>query len=318
MSIPVYSIIIPVYNRRELIAKVVNNILQQSFANFEVIVVNDGSNDGTGEELGKITDPRVMVINQTNCGVIKARKKGASLARGEWIAFCDSDDFWPQDYLAKCHAIGANTPAECIVTNYWVEGENQARITGVEAEKWLSNHTQTSGVIEPLALSWVQMKKPFYHALLEWQPVFTSTFMLTRQWYNDIGGICEDLLFDASEDSHLLRRVAATKATFVYLPDVVVSVGRQGDNLSASYLNNLIGGRYILQRMIDEHEIDESFWPATRDEIAEHDALIVSQAYWNGQYDMARKYYALLPKNKRNTMVKKHRLASVIKSLFKR
>lgn len=98
MHEPKISVIIPTYNRAHCINDAVESVLSQSFQDFEVIVVDDGSTDGTAEVLRTYGD-RLKVIRQSNGGVSTARNTGIRAARAEWIAFLDSDDTWEKDKL---------------------------------------------------------------------------------------------------------------------------------------------------------------------------------------------------------------------------
>lgn len=89
---PKYSIIIPLYNKGDYIVKTVQSVLQQSFSDYELIVVNDGSTDNGSELLTEIDDSRLILINKENGGVSSARNAGISKASGEWITFMDADD----------------------------------------------------------------------------------------------------------------------------------------------------------------------------------------------------------------------------------
>ena len=89
---PKYTIIIPLYNKGDFIVKTVYSVLQQSFSDFELIVVNDGSTDNGPELLKEINDSRFILINKENGGVSSARNTGISKASGEWITFMDADD----------------------------------------------------------------------------------------------------------------------------------------------------------------------------------------------------------------------------------
>ena len=89
-----YSIIIPVYNAEATLNKCVDSVLMQQFANFEVILVDDGSKDGSlqiCEEYAR-KDSRVMVIHKENGGVSSARNRGLEIDKGKWVTFVDSDD----------------------------------------------------------------------------------------------------------------------------------------------------------------------------------------------------------------------------------
>lgn len=95
------SVVIPVYNREKTIVNSVNNVLQQSYSDIEVIVVDDGSTDNTASLVKAIADTRVKYYYQENSGACVARNYGISKAKGELIAFQDSDDFWTKDKLEK-------------------------------------------------------------------------------------------------------------------------------------------------------------------------------------------------------------------------
>lgn len=101
----VISVIIPAYNRENTIAASINSILNQTYKDIEVIVVDDGSTDGTAAAVQSIKDSRVIYHFQENAGACVARNTGVRLAKGEYIAFQDSDDYWHSDKLEKQLAI---------------------------------------------------------------------------------------------------------------------------------------------------------------------------------------------------------------------
>jgi glycosyltransferase involved in cell wall biosynthesis len=96
---PKVSIVIPTYNRAAQARNAVESALAQTFGDVEVIVVDDGSSDGTGRILGEAYGDRIRYFRQPNQGQSVARNKGIIEARGEWIAFLDSDDLWEKDKL---------------------------------------------------------------------------------------------------------------------------------------------------------------------------------------------------------------------------
>ena len=106
------SVIIPTRNRAHLLHRTLESVLKQSTENLEVIVVDDGSTDGSGA-VAAAMDPRVSVIrNPESAGVSVARNRGIASASGEWIAFCDDDDLWApnklQEQLTAADTAGAN------------------------------------------------------------------------------------------------------------------------------------------------------------------------------------------------------------------
>ena len=101
----VFSVVIPAYNRENEIVRAVKSVLNQSFRNFEIIVVDDGSSDGTMAAVKSIQDNRVKYIHQNNSGACVARNTGIANACGKYVSFLDSDDAWHSTMLEKQYKI---------------------------------------------------------------------------------------------------------------------------------------------------------------------------------------------------------------------
>ena len=104
------SVIIPLYNKEKTVANTIQTVLGQTFRDFEIVIVDDGSTDGSADEVGKIDNPRIRLIRQQNAGVSAARNKGVEEARGEYVAFLDADDEWKPDCLATQYALTQKYP----------------------------------------------------------------------------------------------------------------------------------------------------------------------------------------------------------------
>ncbi|WP_158838703.1 glycosyltransferase family 2 protein [Polaribacter sp. L3A8] len=102
-----FSVVIPVHNKEAYILKTLESVLSQSYANFEVILVNDGSSDKSGEicDQYKLKDARIRVFHQKNGGVSSARNSGIRLAKNEHIAFLDADDYWDVSFLEEMNIL---------------------------------------------------------------------------------------------------------------------------------------------------------------------------------------------------------------------
>ena len=95
------SIVLPSFNRARILPKAVESILRQTYQDFELIIVDDGSSDNTREVVNSFNDDRIVYVHQENAGACVARNNGINHARGEYIAFQDSDDIWHEDKLEK-------------------------------------------------------------------------------------------------------------------------------------------------------------------------------------------------------------------------
>ena len=110
------SIVIPTYNREKVIVNSISSVLDQSYQDIELIVVDDGSTDNTEGVIRNISDPRVRYIRQNNQGACAARNLGITESKGEYVAFQDSDDVWKPDKLQKQMQIMIDHPEVDIVS----------------------------------------------------------------------------------------------------------------------------------------------------------------------------------------------------------
>lgn len=133
---PRISVIIPTYNRRGYIVKSVESVLQQSFSDFEIIVVDDGSTDGT-EEAVRPYAGRIRYIRQENRGAAAARNQGIRQALGRYIAFMDSDDLSAPHHLHRLHDFLEQNPrfAMVIGNGAYLEGRFHNRSTVISPQK---------------------------------------------------------------------------------------------------------------------------------------------------------------------------------------
>jgi glycosyltransferase involved in cell wall biosynthesis len=122
MSSPQVSIVLPTYNRRQVLSRAIESVLAQSMADFELIVVDDNSTDGTREWLATLTDPRLRLLHRkTRSGAAAARNAGIRAAQAELIAFQDSDDEWlPRKLETQLALMRANPACGWIGGSYHV------------------------------------------------------------------------------------------------------------------------------------------------------------------------------------------------------
>jgi len=130
----VFSVVIPLYNKANYVEKAVRSVLGQTFRNFEVIVVDDGSTDDGFARLQSLRDDRLRFIQQKNAGVSVARNNGVKSAQYDYIAFLDADDWWDAHFLEQMAKLITDYPqAALYATNYYSvkNGVNRLAVIGV-------------------------------------------------------------------------------------------------------------------------------------------------------------------------------------------
>lgn len=130
------SVVIPLYNKGPLIGRTIKTVLNQSYQDFEIVVVNDGSTDDSIAEVEKFQDLRIRIINQHNSGVSVARNRGIQESKGEYIALLDGDDEWKPDYLKTQYEL-TQKYSECDVfaVNYELHDVNSGKVTNTIINK---------------------------------------------------------------------------------------------------------------------------------------------------------------------------------------
>lgn len=124
-----YSIILRAYNAGKCVSGSIESIMEQSYSNWELIIVNDGSTDDTGaicEEYAK-KDNRIKVVHQENKGCLLATQTGIEHSQGEYICLIDSDDWYDEKYLECIESIVSNNEVDMIVTNYYTVDSSQKK-----------------------------------------------------------------------------------------------------------------------------------------------------------------------------------------------
>jgi glycosyltransferase involved in cell wall biosynthesis len=209
---PRVSVIIPAYNRKAMLCEAVDSVLAQSYRDFELIVVDDGSTDGTADELATRYRERVRVLGQFNRGVAAARNLGVRRCDGEYVAFLDSDDLW------RPRKLGAQVN--------FMQSDPQRRICQTE-EIWIRNGAR----VNPRT----KHRKPsgdIFRASLELCLVSPSAVMMTRPLFDEVGGF--DETFPVCEDYDLWLRIARDHAVDIVPEALVVKRGGHTDQLSRS------------------------------------------------------------------------------------
>jgi GT2 family glycosyltransferase len=196
--VPLVSIIIITYNRGHLLQDVIRNILQGSFGDFEIIVIDDGSTDGTNNLLGNlINDKKFRYFYQEHSGVSMARNHGIKLSRGRYIAFIDSDIICTKDWLSKL-----------------VDVASENKTIGIlAAARYNKEYYPYRELIET--------RKHPGETIAEVSKIGIGASLVKKEVFRKIGGFDENIIF-GSEDTELCWRAILAGYKVVYVYDSIV------------------------------------------------------------------------------------------------
>lgn len=241
---PKISVVIPTYNRKQLITRSIDSVLNQTFQDFELIIVDDCSTDGTGELIASYQDPRIVYIrNNHNLGAGGSRNAGAAIAGGEYIAFQDSDDEWLPDKLEKQMAM--------ITTKAEYSGK---KVGMVYCEHW--NHVNGESVIFPWASIPEENKSGDIFSYLLYSPLIsTQTMLVKRSVWQQVGGFSTKI--NSLEDWEFSIRVAREHAILL-AKEPLVKIYATAEGVNHNQENRFQSEFYILQKYQEYYSTAEA------------------------------------------------------------
>lgn len=205
---PEVSVIIPTYNRAWCLAQAIESVLAQDFMDFELIVVDDGSDDNTNSVLAKF--PGIRVITQKNKGVSNARNTGVRESTGHLIAFLDSDDLWKKSKLSIQVEFFRKNPDALICQTQEIWIRNGKRVNPGK------RHQKFSGY--------------FFEKSLELCLVSPSAVMIRRSFFEQINGF--DVELPACEDYDMWLRIGLRHPVYLIDQTLIIKRGGHSDQLS--------------------------------------------------------------------------------------
>ncbi len=266
---PLVSIIIPTYNRAALVAEAVASVEAQTFRDFEILVVDDGSTDATRKLLALREGVRV-VGHSCRKGVAAARNLGAAAARGEWLAFLDSDDQWLPAKLARQMAYLDDQPGLllCQTDETWVR-------RGIRVNKPVSYRKVAGRIFLPS---------------LERCMVSPSAVVLHRRLFLDHGGFDENL--PAAEDYDLWLRLTWRYEVGLVDEPLIIKRGGQADQLSGLWGLDRFRIRALV-KLLGAADLPEPYVRAARRMLASKCAIYAQGCEKRGKYSEAALYRKL-------------------------
>ncbi len=265
MNNPKISVIIPTYNRAHLIGGTINGVINQTYTDWELLIVDDGSTDNTKEVVSEFVknDKRIKYLPQeknSGCPSVP-RNVGVDNALGEYVAFLDSDDEWFPTKLEKQLALFENSdnPKLGVVACYLnIKDNKSGKIVGKHDTYYRGD------VLEKLINTDLN--------------IFTASCVLTKlSILKEVGPF--DPLFKVSEDSDMWLRISEAEYQFDYVPEYLFNYVVHGENIF--YKNKYWDGKNEIVNFINKHH----------DLYVKYDAKDLSNYYFlTKKYKLARKY----------------------------
>lgn len=200
MDLPLVSIVVPNFNHGNYLKNMISSVIDQTFTNWEMIIVDNNSTDNSSFIINSFNDKRIQLVNINNKGIVaKSRNLGIKISKGEWIAFLDSDDFWFSEKLEKC------------LRNYKNVDLIYHEMKLFEVEKnHIINKRKISRTLTPPVLK---------DLLVDGNTILNSSVLVRKSLLNKVEGLNEDPEMVTCEDYNLWLKISKESDRFLHIPE---------------------------------------------------------------------------------------------------
>ena len=223
---PTVSVIVPAYNAEKTIERCVGSILSQEYKDLELIVLDDGSSDGTATILDTLAreDPRLRVVHKPNSGVSDTRNQGMALARGTWIQFLDADDWISPEATKLLVRSAEENGCDMVVSDFYrVVGERVSRKGDIDADGPITREEYSDYMLEN--------PSDFYYGVL-WNKLYSRQIIVDHELAMDVTlSWCEDFLFNMEYVLHT-HSIYPLHVPIYYYVKTAGSLASQGSSLA--------------------------------------------------------------------------------------
>lgn len=269
------SVVIPLYNKALYIKKTINSVLSQSFQNFELIVVDDGSTDNGAEIVRSFQDPRICLIQQDNAGVSAARNRGIKEARTELIAFLDADDEWKPSFLETVLRLRREYP------------EAGAYATGIESYDSITGKVLPAKLKHMPPSPWEGLVQRYFFVAAHFCIISSSSVMIPKYIFERVGDF--PLGETRGEDLDMWGRVAI-RYPIAYTHQICANIFMNTHN-SARIKNQLLTKEWPFKksasRALNSGIIPDDVIPDLKEYVAVFDMYLAGSLIRNGDPETA-------------------------------
>ena len=214
---PRFSVVIPLYNKEKDILQTLNSLFLQTFTDFEVVVVNDGSTDKSGAIVQKLEDKRIQYFSKENEGVSKTRNLGVARANAQHIVFLDADDYWYPNHLENLDTLIQGFP------------ENPWYATAYEKRHHKNFTTSMISPILEKGNNWKGLVPHYFENSLVDTLAWTSAVCFKKWFFEELNGFDTQITHGAGEDTDLWLR-AALEAPLAFSNTITARHNLDGSN----------------------------------------------------------------------------------------
>ena len=224
---PLVSIVIPTYNHAPMLQRALTTVVEQTYQNWNAIVVNNFSTDNTLEVVAAFNDPRIRVVNFRNNGVIGAsRNEGIALSTGTYVAFLDSDDTWVPSKLEKCVEILESGSDLVCHAEFWIDESGKSRLVAYGPSEAATHH----------------------NLIYKGNRISTSATVVRTALLKEVHGFDVSPELISTEDYDLWIRLAAKSDKFAFISEPLGEYHRHDNNVSANIEKHLAAELALLTK----------------------------------------------------------------------
>ena len=224
---PLVSIVIPTYNHAPMLHRALATVIEQTYQNWNAIVVNNFSTDNTLEVVTGFNDPRIQCVNFRNNGVIGAsRNEGIALASGKYVAFLDSDDTWFTGKLEQCVEVLESGSDLVCHAEYWIDESGNSRLVAYGPSEAATHH----------------------NLIYKGNRISTSATVVRATLLKEVNGFDISPELISTEDYDLWIRLAAKSNRFAFIDEPLGEYHRHDNNVSANIEKHLAAELALLAK----------------------------------------------------------------------